>query len=267
MWIQQIERHFYLQPHLYLNDERGIAWATRYLKDAAYEWFMPYWNTVGNTNHVITWRWAAFVHAFILHFRDPEAESKAESKLKTLKQFRSVTDYVAKFNLLQIRVQWDERALIFHFKNGLKADVIRFGGAVGWPETLEGVKERAMKIDEGLMQARTQERHSNFQTSYRPPNRPNYTPRPQGNAAEETTVQQEANVGSTIHSKKQGPLSQEEKDRRWKLGLCMYCGGPNHKAVDCGVAKAKKKYQGKVGETQMEAGEYVDPFSGKGKDQ
>lgn len=79
MWVQQVERHFYLQPHLYVNDQRGIAWATGFLQEAAYKWYMPYWKTVGRTDHPTTNRWAAFVHAFITFFGDSEAEAKAES--------------------------------------------------------------------------------------------------------------------------------------------------------------------------------------------
>lgn len=78
IWIQQVECHFYLQPHLYVNDQRGIAWATSFLWKAAYEWYMPYWKTVGRTDHPATRRWAAFVHAFTTHFSDSEAEAKAE---------------------------------------------------------------------------------------------------------------------------------------------------------------------------------------------
>lgn len=37
IWVQQVERHFILQPHLYQTDQRGIAWATRYLQGPAYK--------------------------------------------------------------------------------------------------------------------------------------------------------------------------------------------------------------------------------------
>lgn len=94
---------------------------------------MPYWKTIGGTNHLVTERWAAFVHAFVLHFSDPDAESKAESKLRALRQITSVRDYMDKFNMLQTKVQWDEIALISQFKEGLKSNVIQFGGTMGWP--------------------------------------------------------------------------------------------------------------------------------------
>jgi hypothetical protein len=29
------------------------------------------------------------------------------------------------------------------------------------------------------------------------------------------------------------PLTQEEKDQRWKEGLCLYCGKSEHKASNC----------------------------------
>jgi hypothetical protein len=38
---------------------------------------------------------------------------------------------------------------------------------------------------------------------------------------------------------KKGPLSQEEKDRRRKLGLCAYCGSADHAIHACPLARHK----------------------------
>lgn len=199
---------------------------------------MPYWDTVGTTDHPTTNRWAAFVHAFIMHFGDPQAEAKAESRLKTLQQTTSVTEYISRFNILQAKVRWDEISLIFHFKSGLKAEVIRFGSTIGWPRTLEAVKQAAVPIDEGLMIAQAQERRTAQQT-YQPPYRP--PQRQQGNAAEavvQTQKEADGNVGTVYQSRKRGPLSLEEKKQRRDEGLCLYCGGANHIAENWQVASA-----------------------------
>lgn len=103
----------------------------------------------------------------LTHFGDPQAEAKAEERLKTLQQRTSVTEYIKEFNILQARVRWDEISLIFHLKSGLKAEVIRFGSTMGWPRTLENVKQTAVQIDKGLMVARAQERRATNQ-QYRP---------------------------------------------------------------------------------------------------
>lgn len=38
---------------------------------------------------------------------------------------------------------------------------------------------------------------------------------------------------NALRTHPRGPLTQEEKKRRRALGLCNYCGGPNHIASDC----------------------------------
>lgn len=44
---------------------------------------------------------------------------------------------------------------------------------------------------------------------------------------------------SPVESLPRGPLSDEEKDRCRKLGLCYYCGKGKHKAIHCGLKTAR----------------------------
>lgn len=161
VWIQQIERHFILQPHLYMNDQRGIVWASTYLEQGAAAWFKPYWDTLGTSNHPMTQRWASFVLGFIQQYGDPDAELQAEENLRKLQQYTSVKRYTDEFNKLQTKVKWDEVALISQYKAGLKGEVFLFGGTLGWPMNLEGVKQTAARIDESIMAARGHDKRRN----------------------------------------------------------------------------------------------------------
>lgn len=64
-----------------------------------------------------------------------------------------------------------------------------------------------------------------------------------------------------------GPLSQEEKERRRKLGLCYYCGKGVHRAVDSTLLrKGQSLITGRSAEvTEIEEGVEVlaAPLSGK----
>lgn len=40
-------------------------------------------------------------------------------------------------------------------------------------------------------------------------------------------------IDATRISRQRGPLSQAEKDRRRREGLCLYCGNSGHVANDC----------------------------------
>lgn len=183
-----------------------------------------------------------------------------------LKQITSAAKYVTEFNTLQAKVQWDEVALISRFKNGLKPDIIRFGSTVGWPRTLEEVKQTAIRIDKGLMEARSHEQRQNTHMPFNP-RRNQWAPRPtpqqnqnpQGNVAEAST----ANFGG---GRPKGKISTEERAKRWREGLCMYCGGKGHLVANCPVAS--KRADGKTAEMRADDREdHVDPFEGKGLNQ
>lgn len=164
-----------------------------------------------------------------------------------------------KFNLLQTKVQWDEIALMSQFKEGLKPDVIRFGGTMGWPRELEELKQAAVRIDESLMSARIHERRQ--QPTLRPPQR-NWPPRQVQAAAAEHQAEQprnEANAGS--FRPPFAKLTMEEKQQRRKEGLCLRCGKPGHFAVNC------KKTQGNIATLEDTTKDTTDPFSGKGPSQ
>lgn len=44
---------------------------------------------------------------------------------------------------------------------------------------------------------------------------------------------------SAVKSQPRGSLSNEEKDRRRRLGLCYYCGNGKHRAINCGLKIAR----------------------------
>lgn len=60
---------------------------------------------------------------------------------------------------------------------------------------------------------------------------------------------------SAVESLPRGPLSDEEKDRRPKLGLCYYCGKGKHKAIHCGlkIARSPDNYKSNK-EVEINAG-------------
>ena len=48
-------------------------------------------------------------------------------------------------------------------------------------------------------------------------------------------------AGAPRRSFRRGPLSVEERDRRFRQGLCMYCGEPGHMAMSCPARPAKPR--------------------------
>lgn len=76
--------------------------------------------------------------------------------------------------------------------------------------------------------------------SYHTP-RPNYAPSPSAPASTPSALASSDVVPMEIDALKRGPLTQEEKDRRKRLGLCHYCGQGKHMVDNCPNMSAKAK--------------------------
>ncbi len=49
-----------------------------------------------------------------------------------------------------------------------------------------------------------------------------------------------------------GPVSQEERDRRRKFGLCYYCGEAGHKSVRCFKKQSRQPFVARSAELLVE---------------
>ncbi|KIO16516.1 hypothetical protein M407DRAFT_50343, partial [Tulasnella calospora MUT 4182] len=134
-----------------------------------------------------------FKKAFEGAFGDPDKEGTAIRKLEALKQGdKAATTYVADFRRITADISWDEKALMHSFRQGLRWDV-----------------------KDGM------------------PPRSNPAPTPQPSTSQAPNAFAHAiPVPIHIDAARRGPLSQEEKDRRRREGLCHYCGEKGHMAKD-----------------------------------
>jgi hypothetical protein len=103
------------------------------------------------------------------------------------------------------------------------------------PVTLQAYIESAIRVDNRLFERRAERgtfvttRPNNFNGSFQPP-RQFGTPPVQSDPME---------IGTLKFSRN----SPEEKERRRKLGLCMYCGKADHKIAECPLLKQKGQTQ------------------------
>ena len=82
------------------------------------------------------------------------------------------------------------------------------------------------------------------------------TQRPQTTPASTSSTPQAAKGGG--QSKKKGPLTQDEKDKRRKEGLCMYCGKKGHFAKECPEAPKKQAAELTTGENAKIEEDFAD---------
>ncbi|EIW76442.1 hypothetical protein CONPUDRAFT_111405 [Coniophora puteana RWD-64-598 SS2] len=164
-------------------------------------------------------------------------------KIQALKQTGSCAAYAARFRELLPLVDFSPTTQLDQFKNGLKLavrDLVR--GVRPKPKTFDEYVALAIEFDNDLHEDELAAKHMR-----EPPRRglelrevrrtAPPSPRPSTSAAASSDV-----VPMEVDAVKfRGPLSQEEKDRRKRLGLCDYCGQGKHSADDCPNKSDKAK--------------------------
>jgi hypothetical protein len=213
------------------NPVQKILFTASYLAGGAYEWFEGYLvdylenpndadEREDETNEIFA-TWAAFQERLERTFGDLDKTRTATRKLLGTRQETSVGDYTAKFQKYAHQTEWDDNALRDRFYEGLKERVKDDIARAERPETLQEMIELATKIDnrqyERQLERKGEYHHGRGKKPQHRPSRPYYGPQPM-------------EIDST---QKYGTLSKQERQRRFKNKLCLYCGKAGHVAKNC----------------------------------
>lgn len=215
-FLLQLQNVFHAQPALFATDANRIAYAVSYLRDSAFEWISPHLES----SSAVVATYQAFADAFYAAFSDVDRQRTAERKILSLRQRdRSVSTLVSEFQRLAIEAKIDPNALFPIFYQSLNDDVKDELCRVDRPGTMEEYYRLAIRIDDRLLERKSEKRHpgrifSNNQFSKSPAPKPS-----------------DAMILDNVQ--KRGPISQEEKDRRRTLGLCLYCSSNEHQLSAC----------------------------------
>jgi hypothetical protein len=164
---------------------------------------------------------------FSTTFGDVDKARMADSKIRELQQgSRPASIYASEFRQLSCDVDWEsDMALVRQFYWGLRDDVKDLLLTMPDVSTLAEAISQAVKCDNRLFERRQNKRlgpqirvplSSPPSTTLALPSNPinNYDP-------------------MQIDSIRYRTLTQDEKDRRRREGLCLYCGEEGHLARDC----------------------------------
>lgn len=155
-------------------------------------------------------------------FEDPQRREAAKRKIRRLRQgMGSVVDYANTFQTVAHDLDWNEPALIDQFLEGLGDQIHEELSRHELPSTLSALISLAIHIER---------RQARAAAARKPrPDPPRALVMPQNHQPDPT----EPVGGARMR------LTQEEKERRRKLNLCLYCGSGGHYADNC-PAKASK---------------------------
>jgi Ty3 transposon capsid-like protein len=220
-FIASIKNLIQLQPSRFPNEETKILYTSTLLSGDALTWFRTQ-QTLPTTLENF---WTQLNHIF----GDPCAEWTARDALRKLNQGKmSCVAYTTKFHHLSLETGYDTNALYQMYHDGLN-DQIKdaLSQAVDVPLDLEKYVNLCIKIDNRQF-SRRMEKATHGPGNYSQPRQP-YRPT--------TSVMMPANTATPMQLDAvfpvPGPLSQEEKQRRMTLGLCLYCGTSGHLAKSC----------------------------------
>src|SRR5436190_20064633 len=214
IFLMRMEVYFNDYPGAF-DDHKKITAALSNMKEGdATRWAQPLLKRLlEGREHPALRSWQTFKEAFLLAFGDPIKKERTIRDMQKLVQTKSAQDYASAFRILMDNVNWDEKALIDRFRNGLK-DTVRkeLIKSTFMHDTdnlpLERWIELAIKTDDILFSMRDRDT----------------TPKFQGRAASETSERKRPEYISEAESK----LGKDELSRRLKGRLCLKCAKKGH---------------------------------------
>ena len=230
-FVQQVKLFLRLHPLRYPDGTTQVGFVGTLLSSTTLSWFAP----LMERNSPLLNDLDAFLEALTATFGDSDRERVAETKIQTLRQgSRSAAIYAAEFQQLACDLDWNDKALMNHFRRGLNDNVKDLLLTMPRVNTLEEFITQAISCDNRLFERRQEQRfgwrgqHQNMVAT---------SSKFSGNHSSGPEPMQ---IDTTRFKR----LTQEEKDRRRREGLCLYCGKPGHKAPDCRAKPSEFKARG-----------------------
>ncbi|KAL0157200.1 hypothetical protein M9458_048446, partial [Cirrhinus mrigala] len=195
------------QPHLYPTDECKISFVTSLLSGRALEWATAVWRLDRPTFP----SFAYFLQEFKKVFQPCTESGDAGEQIMALRQGRrTATDYALSFRTLAAQSGWNDGPLKLHYRKGLHPDLQMELACRDEDLTLDQYIELSIRVD-NLMRSRKPVRP--FQPVFRSTLTGEPAPEPM-------------QLGAT-------KLTQEERERRLRGNLCLYCGLAGHIRANC----------------------------------
>lgn len=236
-FLTQVGLNFRANPIGYQSDGQKITFIGSYLSGSPLGWF----TSLMESESPLLDDYDGFVAALKSNFGDSDERSTAERNILKLRQKGSAAKYATDFRLVADKTKWNDAAKMTLFYMGLNDSIKNMLLNLPKRATLEELITDAITCDNRIWEVKNAERtpattDSRFGNPFRP--RMN----PQGSSASSaasnpTTLNGPVpmDLSSTQVFKK---LTPEERARRLKEHLCMYCGQPDHIAAKCPIKPA-----------------------------
>jgi hypothetical protein len=225
-----LDNFFALKASVFTSDEVKVRTIGTLLTKQALQWY----STLVKSESDLLQDFNRFMDEFKKLFSDPNAKMKSQLLLKKLKQGNgSVLSYFTRFRALAINTGFDVEAQMDSFRTGLSDEIKDvLATTVDEITDLESLVSRAIKIDTRLYDRKMEKQIKVPQVASATSSTP-----------DDSTVVSAVSTNSsgTKTPLRHGKITQEERQRRIKLNLCLYCGTSGHKLNECPKKKDSKK--------------------------
>jgi hypothetical protein len=251
-FITACETKFAGQPSQFPSEASKVTWASSFLRGVPQSWWQPTIKAyaaaraAGSPPPSIFSSFLTFAQSLRELFGDPNLARNCMTALEHLNQTASVTEYIAQFEAYRQYTKYDSPVVEMRFfYRGLK-DALKDRISGKKYETLKELQDLATKYDIRI-QERNAERAAERNSS-RPWTQPTIVrvtptpsmlrPPPPMTRPTHTTPSADGSTPMEIDAQGARHITREEKERRWKENLCLYCGKGEHRISGCAEAKA-----------------------------
>ena len=257
--------YFSLSSNHFPDDNKKIMFAGSYLRGMASTWFQALLTRYSTNSDLPELNdYKVFDDLLQNQFGDLDRLDKARSRLLTMKQIKSASEFASRFQLEAAELDWPDSVLVSIFLQNLKPHVNQEIRArePELPKTLQDAMRIAIRVDNLLFDRDKSNRQArpSQPTSYQQPRpQPSYLPlagttpmdldavsvasrntsRP-GSSSRSTPAPSSVSPFSSVSQASatgqrhgRGKLTPQEREHRNRNNLCMYCGNPGHRVPDC----------------------------------
>ncbi len=218
---------FSLQPRTFASEQAKVAFTINHLTGRARLWGTAEWERQSPACS----SFQRFADELRKVFGLAASRSETTRGLMGMRQGdRTVADYSIDFRTLASHSSWNSEALVDAFLHGLADYVKDELVSHNVPLTLDGVIELAIRIDLRVQARRRERRQGSSQR------RPFF--RTRGGASSSPVSSEQPQTESEPMQLGRASLTPEERERRRRSNLCMYCGEAGHFKFTC-PAKAR----------------------------
>jgi len=215
---------FMINPERFENDETKIIYIISRLYGNAMNWAA---SLIENQDPCL-FNYEAFIARMKSVYGDYDSTFTANQRLRSIKQKRlgDIRNYILEFNRYADESSWNEEAKMDAFLAGLQDQIAtRILEMFPGPRSLNAMQTIASRIDGRL---------SASKSFFNPSNKSSQNNKNNNNKKRWNFNKK--NSKPKFHA----PLSKEEKERRKKENLCLYCGSSQHSLDNCPIKNKNK---------------------------